>query len=238
MKKVLLLLAAVGCMMMANAQVNLLVNGQTYEPNSKIAVSVDEENVTDMDGVAMITIDVKNITNSDMNNVTVTASIINAPGFTIKSMCAGVCAEGATSPEFNIPANSVYDQSVFADFLIDPSALASDKKGLFKLTVNTPSGAVDFNLEITYVPANAGINDVEMNSIKVWPNPVVSELNVKCEGANEVVVLNVEGKVMQRVMVNGAEEIKINMNHYADGIYMCGIIKDGVLNGVKRVVKY
>ena len=182
MKKLLLMLAAMGCMMVANAQVKLSVNGESYAPGATIAISIEEENIYEMDYVGMVVINVINEGSKDLSSVSMTAKVVDAPGYSVKSMCAGICQEGETSPAFDIPANGTYE-SIFAEFKIHPEQMAADKKGKIKLQLNGVENS-EFFLELTYVPMNNGIDDVELGGVKVWPNPVMNELHVACEGAS------------------------------------------------------
>ena len=167
MKKVLFFLAAISVMFMANAQVKLIVNGEGYEAGSTIEYSVAEEDIYELDYMAIVNMNVQNTTAEDMNGVTVEAVVVDAPGYSVMSICAGVCQDGTVSRPFNIPANGVFE-NVTADLHIAPSELAADKKGEFKIKVNTATGSpLEFNLVVTYVPSAAGIADVEMGRFNI-----------------------------------------------------------------------
>ena len=239
MKKVLFLLVALCSMMMANAQIKLIVNEQEYAAGATIPVTVTEEDAADMDYIAMIMMYVKNESANSYQGVTMEAVEVSAPGFGIMSVCAnGNCQPGTVSPAFDVNANTTGDM-MYAEFKLAPAAMAADKKGTFKLMLHgIEEAAIEYNLEITFVPSQAGIDAAEMKSVKLYPNPVASKMMVSCKDASEVVIFDVAGKLVKRVAVSGAEEVSIDMSSLNAGIYMCGTMMNGVLKGISRVVKY
>ncbi|MBP5341283.1 MAG: T9SS type A sorting domain-containing protein [Bacteroidales bacterium] len=81
-----------------------------------------------------------------------------------------------------------------------------------------------YTMEIHPVSAPAGIAGIETVDVTVYPNPVATVLNVRCEvlGQNtEAAVYDMTGrKVYSREMAAGSSEVQIPVGQLADGAYM------------------
>jgi hypothetical protein len=96
-------------------------------------------------------------------------------------------------------------------------------------------GNVVYSESIALKGSTTGINDIsEKTEIKMWPNPVGEQLNIRYSGAfrNEIKVeiLDVMGKrIAEEVFrgVAGGNEISLETGALVTGIYVCRITSNG-----------
>jgi len=75
---------------------------------------------------------------------------------------------------------------------------------------------LDLNVSVTWP---LGIDQQQLNTLKVYPNPAVDELYVELSGGeSSISIYNSLGKKMAEVVVTGTE-YKFDISSYAAGIY-------------------
>ncbi len=81
----------------------------------------------------------------------------------------------------------------------------------------------DHNQFYLHAPYSAdGINEVESNSISVFPNPTTSRFTVEGQGLNHITVYNLMGQMVYEMECQG-ESVDINLNNVETGVYMVRI---------------
>lgn len=91
----------------------------------------------------------------------------------------------------------------------------------------------DYFVKVYFDPEHLGVDENEVNTVSVYPNPAKDVLTVKAENLSSVVVYNSLG---QRVFAQDVEanETTINMSDFEAGIYMVRIVANG--NEVTRKI--
>ena len=91
----------------------------------------------------------------------------------------------------------------------------------------------DYFVKVYFDPEHLGVDENEVNTVSVYPNPAKDVLTVKAENLSSVVVYNSLG---QRVFAQDvdANETVIDMSNFEAGIYMVRIVADG--NEVTRKI--
>ena len=69
-----------------------------------------------------------------------------------------------------------------------------------------------------YYSADA-VNELEANSVSVFPNPTTSQFTVEGEGLNHVTVFNTMGQKVYEMNCQG-ESVDVNLRHVEAGVYM------------------
>ena len=184
---------------------------------------------------------------------------MNYPCADIKTMTEKFTAAGYTMPAvafvLNVPANKTVTAGVGnvyvlpnyssecnaisrnCDSVISQSPIpgTSLAPGVYTITMtaNSPTGR-DINAIVTNtfqltVQANLGVNEVVKNSLKIYPNPAVSEITISGEElVNEnIEIYNLLGqKVLEQKLM--ANENKINISQLSKGIYTVKLIDSNV----------
>ena len=83
-----------------------------------------------------------------------------------------------------------------------------------------------------YYSADA-VNELEANSVSVFPNPTTSQFTVEGEGLNHVTVFNTMGQKVYEMNCQG-ESVDVNLSHVETGVYM---VRISTVNGetTKRI---
>lgn len=79
------------------------------------------------------------------------------------------------------------------------------------------------------------VNENKMSFAKIFPNPTENELNIECEGMQEIMIYMPNGQLLEKINVNSDKHI-INMSEYNSGIYFLKIVSEEGTS-VKRVVR-
>lgn len=235
MKKVLFFFALMGGLIAANAQnVKFVYNGTEYAAEESIPVMLYESDYYDFEGVLMVILQVKNLSDEQIN-VDITATIEEGEGYEVESFCSTYCQEGGTCPAFNIDANAT-SENVFPEFRLEPNHMNAQGTARAKLAVrNTANGQVINNtyLNLTYENPLA-ISSVEKMRVKVYPNPTTSMLNISSENADEIVISDLAGREVMRQRVEGANTT-IHVEGL-NGMYILNTVKGGQVNGSQKVM--
>ena len=83
-----------------------------------------------------------------------------------------------------------------------------------------------------YYSADA-VNELEANSVSVFPNPTTSQFTIEGEGLNHVTVFNTMGQKVYEMNCQG-ESVDVNLSHVETGVYM---VRISTVNGetTKRI---
>ncbi len=76
------------------------------------------------------------------------------------------------------------------------------------------------------------------NNVLIYPNPVKQELNVFLNGKEKIsgyTIFNSLGKVMDNKAVNKANNLKIHLNSYNNGVYFIKIYTDNKKTYTKKI---
>ncbi len=81
-----------------------------------------------------------------------------------------------------------------------------------------------------------GLSDLSNESISIYPNPTFDNVTVKTEDLiKEIRILDAHGRLVETIECN-SYLVKIDMNHYSNGIYTLTIVKENsVLN--QKIIK-
>jgi len=86
-------------------------------------------------------------------------------------------------------------------------------------------------VEIDYV----GINDLQNNSHKIYPNPTTGYVTISGEGLSNVEIYDIQGRLLAQYN-NVKEKLQINVNNYDNGIYLVRLYSENSVVVVKRLV--
>ena len=95
--------------------------------------------------------------------------------------------------------------------------------------------------EVEPVWTNAGVNDIQSNTLSVHPNPAVNETFVTIEsaGMNTISVYDVQGRLVSTVSVDvmAGEQVSISTEMLNGGVYFVTVSNESVVRTAKLVVK-
>lgn len=89
------------------------------------------------------------------------------------------------------------------------------------------------------VKPNSNANMLTENTVKVYPNPVMNELQVETKAQSSIVaikIINIEGKVVMQQKVNTAL-VKVNVANLQSGIYTVELTSDNAEVSTQKFVK-
>ena len=95
----------------------------------------------------------------------------------------------------------------------------------------------------TVVPVSnpTGMNEIQTNTLSVYPNPAVSETFVILEsaGLNEVMVYDIQGRLVSKESVNAiaGEQVRISTENLNAGVYFITVSNDSAVRTAKLVVR-
>lgn len=102
--------------------------------------------------------------------------------------------------------------------------------GHYSSTTDNPEGQLEIE-----VSSSLGVNDNDLNSLKAYPNPVSSVLNLDyIRNIDSVTINNLLGQQVLTQTVNGTNA-RIDMTPLSAGTYLVKIIADGVAKTLKVV---
>lgn len=82
---------------------------------------------------------------------------------------------------------------------------------------------------------DVSIDENVVSSAKVYPNPSENELNIECDGMQEIMIYMTNGQLLENVTVN-SDKYLINITDYTSGIYFLKIVtEDGIY--IEKIVK-
>lgn len=91
----------------------------------------------------------------------------------------------------------------------------------------------DLTTEITENPIH-----LAYSNWKTYPNPVINELNIDLSDRIEfgtISILDLEGRLMQRVNTTGHSTVKIDLSYLSPGIYLCRYTSASMIQTVKII---
>ena len=130
--------------------------------------------------------------------------------------------------EMPVPFKVYYDDGTDTTFVLDHTSSGQ----VFQITTKVGVDSVAFDPDrhiacLHTVSSNVGIQKVTNDAqIFVYPNPVTNQLTINSQGKeiNEIAILNVQGKLIERIQFSGNKrEIKLDMTHYVTGCYFLRI---------------
>lgn len=74
---------------------------------------------------------------------------------------------------------------------------------------------------LTFSPGSENVNEYGQASLSLYPNPThnVLNLNADLQGRTEVVVLDMNGRTVKHYVVNGLNEMRLNVSDLQSGVY-------------------
>jgi hypothetical protein len=121
-------------------------------------------------------------------------------------------------------------------------------EGLYTITVthkgNLTGGSQDFSLIVSGIDQNnLALNELEIKTIKVWPNPTFGKVNVSLQSdSSEDADISVYTLLGQRIIhkklnvSNGEVYGEINLEKYSSGVFFMRIMQ-GMKESTLKIVK-
>ena len=90
---------------------------------------------------------------------------------------------------------------------------------------------------LTFRPGSENVNEYGQTSLSLYPNPThnVLNLNADLQGHTEVMVLDMNGKTVKHYVVNGLNEMRLNVNDLQSGVYFIRVSNE-TTNAVGKFV--
>ena len=86
-----------------------------------------------------------------------------------------------------------------------------------------------------------GVNENELSSLSVYPNPAVNEAFVTLEntGSNEISVYDIQGRLVssQNIVASAGEQIRLSLENLNGGVYFVSVKSEGKISTAKLIVK-
>lgn len=187
------------------------------------------------------------LTNSSTSAMTVTwvrEEFAMAPGWSSQICDINLCYFDQTSTQsFEIAAG----QTLF----VKPQFLPKGNTGCSQLRIRIyeeGNAEVNFDEMIFYARAGdvecedfvepevpAGIDDELVQTLNLFPNPVMNELNVSMtniDNAEAIEIYNLTGKRLDRIYLDGEENIRISAYDWSEGMYILSVLDES-----DRVIK-
>lgn len=90
---------------------------------------------------------------------------------------------------------------------------------------------------LTFRPGSENVNEYGQASLSLYPNPThnVLNLNADLQGRTEVVVLDMNGRTVKHYVVNGLNEMRLNVSDLQSGVYFIRVSNE-TTNAVGKFV--
>jgi len=90
---------------------------------------------------------------------------------------------------------------------------------------------------LTFRPGSENVNEYGQASLSLYPNPThnVLNLNADLQGRTEVMVLDMNGKTVKHYVVNGLNEMRLNVSDLQSGVYFIRVSNE-TTNAVGKFV--
>ena len=166
--------------------------------------------------------EVKLVLRTDANPGETTWRVTNlATGEVVQT--GGPYTEASHSYEevFTLPGDGCYDFTIFdagGDGLIG-SGIYGVKAGTKTLFSGKGFGKADSN-EFSY-EVYASAEEVQEETISVYPNPTTGVVNIVCEGEQVVTVYNMAGQCVYRGLAKG--QLQLDLGVYGSGVYAVNV---------------
>jgi sialidase-1 len=87
----------------------------------------------------------------------------------------------------------------------------------------------------TFDPTGVVENQIQTESLKVYPVPASSFVTIEAEGMKTINVYNALGQLVKSVSVNDASEVRLDVSEWASGVYLVEGLDD---NGFKKAGQF
>ena len=87
----------------------------------------------------------------------------------------------------------------------------------------------------TFDPTGVAENQIQTESLKVYPVPASSFVTIEAEGMKTINVYNALGQLVKSVLVNGASEVNLDVSEWVSGTYL---VEGTDSNGLKKVGRF
>lgn len=228
MKKILSLALLLSSLFLINVQgqIALIYNGNTYQNGDNFTVNLEAT------AHQINTVQLKNISNSVVQNIVVTLTPIEENGISAWGICAGGnCVAALTSTSFNL-APGLIDEGFAIDIDIDNTVPNPHSS----YNVNITSGFISIDIVMNVVVGTVGIDQPLANlSTTAFPNPAQGAFAIRYEVEQPatLAIVDMQGRTVRSIPVAGNGSL--NVNDLPAGLYAYGIL--GSNNMKKLVVK-
>ena len=93
----------------------------------------------------------------------------------------------------------------------------------------------DWSEKLQFTTLIDGITDYAVADVQVCPNPASTQITVRAAGIRQVEVMDVRGCVLLSELGDGSNEIKLNVESMAPGVYLVRVVGEKEY-GVRRIV--
>ena len=205
----------------------------TYSWSSNPLISNDTINnlspgiysVSTTDNAGCINIDTFEV-NTYKCNLTHNVAVFHESSVGKKDGSAYIEVRGGKEPYTYTWSNGINKNSLFVDSL---------SKGVYSVTVKDAAGClINDQASISIV----NIEDLNVNSVLIYPNPVAEQLNVSFTAKGNVTLMltGITGNVIESKNVNGVVRTAFNTSNLSKGVYLI-TIKDNESSYSYKVVK-
>jgi len=86
--------------------------------------------------------------------------------------------------------------------------------------------------------SNLGVNNTEIEKVKVYPNPVKDILTIESiNNITDIRIINSLGQVINSVSLDNSDKLNIDFSNYTKGVYFVNLrLKDGN-HIIKKIIK-
>ncbi len=86
------------------------------------------------------------------------------------------------------------------------------------------------------ITSGTGMEESDVTSFSVYPNPVKDVTNIHCEGLEEISLFNAEGQKIESMAVEGRDNVQIDLSDLPNGVYILrAVSQDRILT--RRIMK-
>lgn len=231
MKKILSFALLLCSLAVANAQVAIVCNEETYQNGDTVTVGL-QKTAMNCEDIAFI-----NQGHTPLNGMVVTMTEIETAGLTCWGLCTGVqCVPTLTSAPFSIAIGETYDQFSI-DIMIDDAV--ERPYGVYNLEISngTVTCAIVVRLQAYPVGGDVAIDDVRSNvALQAYPNPAEGQFSISYSVSQPaaLAIFDVQGRMVRQMPVSGEGAVKVS--DLAAGIYTYGIIENGRRAQMRKLV--
>lgn len=126
---------------------------------------------------------------------------------------------------YKYPINDSNLLAVYTGTMSDTTIVFNEKRLMFEFESDAQGNADGF--KINYQAGQVGIDDMEQQSVLVWPNPVANTLRVQAERPiRNVVIRDLQGRILRMYYINDVSG-QLNISDFASGLYLLQMEMDG-----------
>ena len=89
----------------------------------------------------------------------------------------------------------------------------------------------------TFDPTGVADNQIQTESLKVYPVPASSFVTIEAEGMKTVNIYNALGQLVKTVSVNNASEVRLDVSEWTSGVYLVEVMDANGMKKSGRLVK-